>query len=416
MEALCAFAALREKKKLSFWLCEYLTTPQRWKSNTDLNCMRHLPLLLILLFSARSVAAQTYDVVVYSGVPCGVSAAIAAAREGSKTLLIEPTRHVGGLNTSGLNTAETEHMLKWTFGGIAQEFYLRMGQHYGKTGPAYYFESGVAERTFIAMLKEANVEVRYGLRVEKVEKDGATIRSLVLSDGSTVSAKVFVDAGYEGDVMARAGVGYTWGRESRAEYGEEAAGIRFEKKPQKAATVDEAGKLLPGMSGWARDFQEGAADKTVINYNWRLCFSRDPAWRAPLPEPRHYDRKRYRLLENWLHEQTAAGRTIKLTDIIDLYSLQIGRTKRRSIISRRRSFPSATLARSVITRMATMPLVNVSLRSTRITPWVYFTSWPAMRHAQLTCVKRRPSGACTKRNSLTMVIGPTNSMCVRHGA
>jgi hypothetical protein len=293
--------------------------------------MRSLVFFLSFAFLVSTASAQDYDVVVYSGVPCGVSASIAAAREGAKTLLIEPTRHVGGLNTSGLNTAETEHMLKWTFGGIAQEFYTRLGQHYGKTGPAYYFESGVAEKTFLAMLDEAKVEVRYNLRVDKVNKNGARISSITLNDGSTVSAKVFVDAGYEGDVMARAGVGYTWGREARDEFGEDAAGIRFEKTSQKAATVDDTGKLLSGMSGWAKDFHEAAADKTVMNYNWRLCFSKDPEWRVPLPAPVHYDRTRYRLLENWLGERTAAGKEVKLTDIIDLYSHAPNRPDKKEV-------------------------------------------------------------------------------------
>src|SRR4051812_3008168 len=123
--------------------------------------MRSLLALLVFL-SLAPLHGEDYDVVVYSGVPCGIAASIAAAREGAKTLLIEPTKHVGGLNTSGLNTAETEHMLKWTFGGIAQEFYTRLGQHYGKPGAVYYFESGVAEKTFLAMLAEAKVEVHYG--------------------------------------------------------------------------------------------------------------------------------------------------------------------------------------------------------------------------------------------------------------
>src|SRR5204862_3499877 len=119
---------------------------------------------------------------------------------------------------------------------------------------------------------EAEVPVRFGLRVEKVEKEGARIRRIVLSDGSSVAAKVFIDAGYEGDLMARAGVSYAIGRESREEFGEEAAGVRFDKTPRKAATVDENGKLLPGISGWARDLKEGAAHRGVMNYNWRLCF------------------------------------------------------------------------------------------------------------------------------------------------
>ena len=315
-----------------------------------------LSTLFLLLVIRVFASAADYDVVVYGGVPCGIAASIASQREGASTLLIEPTKHVGGLNTSGLNTAETEHMLKWTFGGIAQEFYTRLGKHYGKPGAAYYFESGVAEKEFLAMLAEAKVEVRYGVRVEKVEKDGARIRQITLSDGSTVGAKVFVDAGYEGDLMARSGVKYTWGRESHEEFGEEAAGIRLDKSTRKAATVDEAGKLLPGLSGWARDFKDGAADRTVMNYNWRLCFSNDPAWRVPMPEPRNYDRTRYRLLENWLRERTAAAKEVQLTDIIDLYSHAPGRpdkkevnNKQASIISigdfgAQRDFPDADYA------------------------------------------------------------------------
>ncbi len=259
-----------------------------------------------------------FDVVVYGGVPCGIAAAIAAAREGAKVLLIEPTKHVGGLNTSGLNTAETEHMLKWTFGGVAREVYERIGRHYGKWEPAYYFESHIAEKVFTDMLAEAKVPVRFSVRVEKVEKEGARIRGITLSDGSVFTAKVFVDAGYEGDVMARAGVSHTWGRESRAEFGEEKAGISFDP-PRKAATVDENGKLLPGISGWARDFKEGDGDKRVMNYNWRLTFSNDPATRVPFPEPKNYDRSRFRLLENWLRETTAGGKDVKLKDILDLY-------------------------------------------------------------------------------------------------
>src|SRR5213075_937310 len=129
--------------------------------------------------------AADYDVVVYVRVPCRIAAAIASQREGARTLLIEPTKHVGGLNTSGLNTAETEHMLKWTFGGIALELYERLGKHYGMSGPGFYFGSSVVEKQFTEMLAEAKVPVRFGLRVDKVEKDGARIRRIVLSDGSS---------------------------------------------------------------------------------------------------------------------------------------------------------------------------------------------------------------------------------------
>src|SRR5204862_4969918 len=141
---------------------------------------------------AESPAAKTFDVAVYGGVPCGIAAAIAAAREGASVLLIEPNRHIGGLSTSGINTAETEHMLKWTIGGLALEFYERLGRHYGTGKPEYFFESSVAEKAYNELLDEAKVTVCYGASVAKAEKDGPRIRRIMLTDGSAVSAKVFV--------------------------------------------------------------------------------------------------------------------------------------------------------------------------------------------------------------------------------
>lgn len=282
-------------------------------------------------------APQNFDVVIYGGVPCGIAASIAAAREGASVLLIEPTQHIGGLSTSGINTAETEHMLKWTFGGIAQEFYLRLGTHYGTGKPEYYFESSVAEALYNEMLREAKVTLRLGVRLKIVDMDVKRIRSIGLSDGSSVSAKVFIDAGYEGDLMARAGVSHASGRESRAEFGEEAAGVRFDKTVRHAATVDENGKLLPGISAWAKDLVEGAAHLGVMNYNFRLCFAKDPAKQSPIPAPEHYDRTRYRLLENWLKEKAAHEEKVKLSDLLDLYGRRNGKyevnNKQASIIS-----------------------------------------------------------------------------------
>ncbi|MBI5394958.1 MAG: FAD-dependent oxidoreductase [Verrucomicrobia bacterium] len=301
-----------------------------------------LPALLLLatpvsLFAAAPRGPASADVVVYGGVPCGIASAIAAAREGATVILIEPTRHIGGLSTSGINTAETEHMLKWTIGGLALEFYERLGKHYGTGKPEFYFESSVAEKVYKEMLAEAEVDVRYGLRVERVEKDGARIRRIVLSDGSALVAKVFVDAGYEGDLMARAGVGYTWGREGRDEFGEEAAGIRLDKTPRKAATVDGNGNLLPGVSAWAKDLKEGDGDRKVMNYNFRLTFAKADDKKVPIPAPERYDRARYRLLENWLREKTARGEKVKLTDLLDLYGRRNGKfevnNKQSAIIS-----------------------------------------------------------------------------------
>jgi len=278
-------------------------------------------------WNSVSIAAEpaNVDVCVYGGVPCGIAAAVTAAREGASVILIEPTKHVGGLSTSGINTAETEHMLKWTIGGFAQEFYLALGKHYGTNKPEYYFESSAAEKIYLQMLAEAKVPVRYGVHVDQVDKDGTKITRITLTDGSVIAAKVFIDAGYEGDLMARAGVKCVSGREAKSEFNEEAAGIRLDKQVRHAATVDAQGKLLPGISAWAKDLTEGAAHRAPMNYNFRLTFAKDPKYQRPIPEPKNYDAGRYRLLENWLQEKTASGQSVKLTDILDFYQRRNGK-------------------------------------------------------------------------------------------
>lgn len=281
--------------------------------------------LALATLTAGAVWAVSPEVIVYGGVPCGIASAITATREGTKVVLIEPTKHVGGLSTSGINTAETEHMLKWAIGGFADEFYRRLGTHYGTGKPEYYFESSVAEKVYLAMLKEAGVEVRYGASVDKVTKDGAKITGITLTDGTKLSAKVFVDASYEGDLMTRAGVKYVAGRESKAEFGEEAAGIRFDKISRKARTVDAQGKLLPGISAWAKDLKEGDAHRAPMNYNFRLTVAKDRKLQMPIPAPKRYDATRYSLLANWLRSQAAQGKSVSLYDIIDLYERRNGK-------------------------------------------------------------------------------------------
>ena len=280
---------------------------------------------ILTLATAAPVVAAGTDIIVYSGVPCGIACAITAAREGGKVVLVEPTKHVGGLSTSGINTAESEHMLKWTIGGFANEFYRRLGQHYGTDQPEYFFESSVAQKVYLDMLKEAGVEVRYGAGVDTVTKDGAKITAITLTDGTKLTAKVFVDASYEGDLMARAGVKYAVGRESKDEFGEDAAGVRFDKTPRKACTVDAKGKLLPGISAWAKDLREGDAHRAPMNYNFRLTVASDPALRVPFPAPTHYDASRYSLLADWLRDQTAQNMPVKLADILDLYARRNGK-------------------------------------------------------------------------------------------
>jgi hypothetical protein len=305
----------------------------------------------LITFSTELTAAPAkYDVITYGGTPAGIAASIHAARDGARTLLIEPTKHVGGLSTSGINTAESEHMLAWTIGGFADEFYRRMGRYYEQnkerlTYPhkdkrldtLYFFESSVAEKTYLEMLKEAGVEVRYGASVDTVRKDGLKIVAITLTDGTELSAKAFVDASYEGDLMARAGVRYAVGREAGAEFGEEAAGIRFDKTPRKARTVDAQGNLLPGISAWAKDLKEGEAHRAPMNYNFRLTVAKDPQLQVPIPSPKNYDASRYALLAGWLRDQAAQKKPVKLADLIDLYERRNGKfelnNKQSAIIS-----------------------------------------------------------------------------------
>jgi hypothetical protein len=292
----------------------------------------------VALACANLIAAGAPDLIVYSATPCGIAASITAAREGADVLLIEPTRHIGGLSTSGINTAETEHMLPWTIGGFADEFYRRLGRHYEENkdrqvprhremsaDPVYKFESGVAEKVYHDMLEEAVVKLHYGASVETVTREGTKITGITLTDGTELGARVFIDASYEGDLMARAGVKYVVGRESRAEFGEEAAGIRFDKTPRRARTVDAGGGLLPGISAWARDLNEGDAHPAPMNYNFRLTVAKDPELQVPIPAPREYDPARYALLADWLRDQTSQGRPLRLGEIIDLYPRRNGK-------------------------------------------------------------------------------------------
>lgn len=256
---------------------------------------------------------------VYSATPGGIAAAIAASRGGARVLLVEPGGHVGGLSTSGLNTAESEHMLKWTIGGLAGEFYNHVGGFYGLEGPEYYFESLVAERIYLKMLEEAGVEMRFNASLLEVETAGGRIHSLTLRDGTVLTASVFVDAGYEGDLLAAAGCAYAVGREARSEFQEEAAGIRLDPVSREAQTVDEHGELLPGISGWTHSYREGDAHPGVMNYNFRLTVTRNPDLLHPFPLPDRYDAKRFQVLKNWFRAAHEAGREVCLRDILDFY-------------------------------------------------------------------------------------------------
>ena len=267
------------------------------------------------------------DVLVYGATPGGVCAAIAAAREGASVLLLEPTRHVGGLTTGGLSHCDSNQMARDTVMGLFHEWHTRVVKDYTARGlkkpydPAvkdqsrWTFEPHVAMRVTLAMLKEAGVTVETGRRLTSVAKDGARITSLD-AGGARFTARVFVDGTYEGDLMAAAGVDWIIGRESRAEYGESMAGKQYPKRKMAIDGFDAEGKPLPLVTTSDAGLEE-AGDSNVMTYSFRLCLTEDPANRVPMPAPANYDPARFEIVRRALKAGVNAG--------FDLYPLPGGK-------------------------------------------------------------------------------------------
>jgi hypothetical protein len=279
-----------------------------------------------------SAATRSFDVVVYGGTAGGVIAAVAAAREGLNTALIEPTGHVGGMVSGGLGMTDVGK--KEVIGGYAYEFYYRVGQHYGMSGfgndVAWLHEPHVAEDVFRQMLTGAGVTLVEHARLREtsgVRKQGTRITSIETENGDTFAAQVFIDSSYEGDLMAQAGVTWTYGRESSTQYGESLAGVR-DKTPFHQFLVDvpakdAAGKLLPEISATVPP-SPGSADKAVQSYNFRMCFSAAPD-RIAFAKPAGYDPHRYELLARLIQARAKAeGRTPALSTLLKIDRLPNG--------------------------------------------------------------------------------------------
>ncbi len=258
------------------------------------------------------------DVIVYGGTASGVIAAVAAAREGKSVLLLEPGKHLGGMVSGGLGATDTGN--RAMIGGYAKEFFDRVRRHYIQKYGAdsrqvkdcsdgFHFEPHVAEVIFREMIQEARVEVLYEQRrLVSVEKEENRIVNLVIestagASATKYSASVFIDASYEGDLMAKAKVGYTVGREARAQYGESLAGVQAfspaHQWPVKISPFDVNHKLLPFVQADSLA-EAGAGDKKVQAYNFRLCMTDREDSRVPFPKPVDYDPKRYELLARYL--------------------------------------------------------------------------------------------------------------------
>lgn len=266
--------------------------------------------------SAAAKAIET-DLCVYGATCAGTAAAAQMHRLGGKAVLIGPDHHVGGLTSGGLG--QTDIGAKAAIGGLSREFYTRVLRHYTSTYGAdspqvkacsggFRFEPGVAGKLQSDFLREAGVPVLLDRRLKSVKRRGGRITEIEMADGTVIRAKAFIDASYEGDLMAKAGVSFTVGREANSVYGETLNGIQF-GHPGHAfkAPIDPYRKEGEPGSGllWGVRQEEpgknGDGDRRIQAYNFRMCLTDDPDNRIPFPQPEGYDAERYELLLRYLN-------------------------------------------------------------------------------------------------------------------
>ncbi len=265
-----------------------------------------------------SSSLHPFDVVVYGATAGGALAAIAAAREGVRVGLVEPGGHVGGMVSGGLGW--TDRGDRRVIGGLALEFYERVARRYGvDTWDLLGPEPHVAEGILRDWLREAGVALFLRSPLARVERGDRTIRRITAEDGRTFEARAFVDASYEGDLMAGTEVSYAIGRESVELYGESWAGrqpIRPDAHNFRVAVSPFGGdgELLPLIH--ARPMvREGEGDGGVQSYCFRLCLTDRPENRLPFPRPEDYDPRDYELLRRYL---AAAGSGVTARNIFSL--------------------------------------------------------------------------------------------------
>ena len=244
---------------------------------------------------------SAFEVAVYGGTSAGVAAAVAAAEGGARTVLVEPGRHLGGMTSGGLGYTDVGDVR--ALGGAAARLRADIAQHYG-TAPGHYAgpEPHVAEAIFRRWLEEAGVDVLFGARLTGVEAvqqgHGRELRSFTVTGGDRIQAGVFVDASYEGDLLATAGVPYRVGREDRGLHGERFAGRQellpgmHNMPPWVSPFADDptgltAGRLLPQLHDRPLA-QLGEGDGGVMSYGFRVCLT-TAADRIPFDRPDGYD-------------------------------------------------------------------------------------------------------------------------------
>lgn len=263
----------------------------------------------VLIFCCLSVSVVygqkkvEVDLCIYGATSAGVVAAYTAAKAGKKVVIVDPVNHIGGLSSGGLGMTDIGN--KFVVTGLALDFYRKIGKHYG-TFEQWIFEPKVAEQIFRDYLGKTNVQMMMNNPLIKVNKNGNTITDIELgsSEGTNrVSAKIFMDCTYEGDLLAAAGVSYHVGREDNSLYGETINGVQLLDGHQFPNGIDPykvkgdaSSGLLWGISN-EKLLPKGTGDKKVQAYNYRITLTNVPENRIPITKPDNYDAQRYELLK-----------------------------------------------------------------------------------------------------------------------
>lgn len=279
------------------------------------------------------------DVIVYGGTSAGIAAAIQSSRMGKSVVLIEPTNRIGGLTTGGLG--QTDIGNKIAIGGISREFYENIKTYYdnpknwkwqkkseyldgGQTrtergeNSMWTFEPSAALSVYKDMIAKENITLIYNERLNRkngVKKTDGKIQSIKMESGKVFSGDVFIDATYEGDLMATSGVSYTYGRESNNQYGETLNGVQANiKNTSLRGIVSRNGynhNFIPGVDPYVKKGDpksgllpnvvekpglEGSGDKKIQAYCFRMCLTDHPENRIPFKKPEGYDEIDYELL------------------------------------------------------------------------------------------------------------------------
>ncbi len=249
------------------------------------------------------------ELVVYGATPAGIVAAIQAKKMGLEVVIAEFGNHIGGITASGLGA--TDAGVTSAIGGMSRQFYEEIGHYYGKD-VEWTFEPKVAKQVFSNWLKRYDVHVNFRQHVHDVTLVNGAIKQIEMEDGNIYEGKMFIDASYEGDLMARTNVSYYVGREANEQYKETLNGVHF-GGPHHNFNIwidpyviegDAESGVLPGITENDDSLigYQGMGDKRIQAYNFRVCLTKEKKNMVPLPMPSNYNPDRYLLLLRYIRE------------------------------------------------------------------------------------------------------------------